>query len=116
MCTYQVHTTEITPTALDESAGSDLLDALTTGAGTDLVRELAQWALQQLIEAGATAKIGAGCGNGLSCLKCGWVVGPSPGAPCAFYLRVVRRLEAKAGQGAIEEHMAAGVRVGPNRG
>jgi putative transposase len=46
--------------ALDESAVSDLLDALATGEGTDLVRELAQWALQQLIEVEATAKIGAG--------------------------------------------------------
>jgi len=46
--------------ALDESAVSDLLDALTTGEGTDLVRELAQWALQQLIEVEASAKIGAG--------------------------------------------------------
>jgi putative transposase len=54
-----VHTKEITPMALDESAVSELLDALTTGEGTDLVRELAQWALQQLIEVEATAKIGA---------------------------------------------------------
>ena len=46
--------------ALDESAVSDLFDALTTGEGTDLVRELAQWALQQLIEVEATARIGAG--------------------------------------------------------
>ncbi len=46
--------------ALDESAVSALLDALTIGDGTDLVRELAQWALQQLIEVEATAKIGAG--------------------------------------------------------
>ncbi|HWM73617.1 MAG TPA: IS256 family transposase [Nocardioides sp.] len=45
--------------ALDESAVSDLLDALRAGEGTDLVRELAQWALQQLIEAEATAAIGA---------------------------------------------------------
>ena len=45
--------------ALDESAVSDLLDALRVGEGTDLVRELAQWALQQLIDAEATAKIGA---------------------------------------------------------
>src|SRR5690606_28693344 len=44
----------------DESAVSDLLAALRTGEGTDLVRELAQWALQQLIEAEATAVIGAG--------------------------------------------------------
>ena len=55
-----MHTKEITPTALDGSAVSDLLDALATGEGTDLVRELAQWALQQLIEVEATAKIGAG--------------------------------------------------------
>ncbi len=46
--------------ALDDSAVSDLLDALSAGEGTDLVRELAQWALQQLIEAEATDKIGAG--------------------------------------------------------
>ena len=46
--------------ALDESAVSDLLDALRVGEGTDLVRELAQWALQQLIDAEATEKIGAG--------------------------------------------------------
>jgi len=45
--------------ALDESAVSDLLDALNTGEGTDLVRELAQRALQQLIEAEATEAIGA---------------------------------------------------------
>ena len=45
--------------ALDESAVSELLDALRVGEGTDLVRELAQWALQQLIEVEATARIGA---------------------------------------------------------
>jgi putative transposase len=56
----QVHTKEITPMALDESAVSALLDALRVGEGTDLVRELAQWALQQLIEAEAAEKIGAG--------------------------------------------------------
>ncbi len=46
--------------ALDESAVAELLDALRAGDGTDLVRELAQWALQQLIEAEATDAIGAG--------------------------------------------------------
>jgi len=46
--------------ALDESAVSALLDALRAGEGTDLVRELAQWALQQLIDAEAAEKIGAG--------------------------------------------------------
>ncbi len=45
--------------ALDESAVSDLLDALRVGEGTDLVRELAQWALQQLIDAEATERVGA---------------------------------------------------------
>jgi putative transposase len=54
-----VHIKEITPMALDESAVSDLLAALRTGEGTDLVRELAQWALQQLIDVEAAAKIGA---------------------------------------------------------
>ncbi|NLA34189.1 MAG: IS256 family transposase [Actinobacteria bacterium] len=46
--------------ALSDSALSDLLDALRVGDGTDLVRELAQWALQQLIDAEAATKIGAG--------------------------------------------------------
>lgn len=46
--------------ALDESALSALLDALRVGEGTDLVRELAQFGLQQLIELEATEAIGAG--------------------------------------------------------
>lgn len=46
--------------ALEDSAVSALLDALRVGEGTDLVRELAQWALQQLIDADATETIGAG--------------------------------------------------------
>ena len=46
--------------AIDESAVSDLLEALNVGEGTDLVRELARWALQQLIELEAATKIGAG--------------------------------------------------------
>jgi putative transposase len=54
-----VHTKEITPMALDESAASALLDALSVGEGTDFVRELAQWALQQLIEVEAADVIGA---------------------------------------------------------
>lgn len=46
--------------ALSESALSELLDALRVGDGTDLVRELAQWALQQLIDVEAAERIGAG--------------------------------------------------------
>jgi putative transposase len=46
--------------ALSESALSDLLASLQAGDGVDLVRELARWALQELIEAEATAVIGAG--------------------------------------------------------
>ena len=45
--------------ALDEFAVSELLAALRVGEGTDLVRELAEWALQQLIEVEASAVIGA---------------------------------------------------------
>ena len=45
--------------ALSESAVSELLDALRAGEGIDLVRELAQWALQQLIDAEAAERIGA---------------------------------------------------------
>ena len=48
------------PMALSESALSDLLASLQAGEGIDLVRELARWALQELIEAEATAAIGAG--------------------------------------------------------
>ena len=46
--------------ALSESALSDLLASLQVGDGVDLVRELARWALQELIEAEAAAVIGAG--------------------------------------------------------
>ncbi|MEM9894706.1 MAG: IS256 family transposase [Actinomycetota bacterium] len=45
--------------ALDESALNELFDALSVGDGTDLVRELARWALQELIEAEAAEVIGA---------------------------------------------------------
>ncbi len=45
---------------LDESAVTELLDAIKPGQGTDLVRTLAQWVLQELIEAEAEAHIGAG--------------------------------------------------------
>ena len=43
-----------------DSALSELLAALQVGDGVDLVRELARWALQELIELEATAAIGAG--------------------------------------------------------
>lgn len=46
--------------ALEESAISELLDALRVGEGTDLIRQLAQVGLQALIEAEATQAIGAG--------------------------------------------------------
>jgi putative transposase len=45
--------------ALSDSALSELLDALRTGDGTDLVRELAQIMFQELIEAEASSVIGA---------------------------------------------------------
>ncbi len=43
-----------------DSALSELLAALQVGDGVDLVRELARWMLQELIELEATAAIGAG--------------------------------------------------------
>ncbi|MGH8922203.1 MAG: IS256 family transposase [Actinomycetes bacterium] len=46
--------------ALDESVLSELLEAVKAGDGVELIRELAQWALQQLIESEATGVIGAG--------------------------------------------------------
>lgn len=45
--------------ALEESALYDLLDALRVGDGVDLVRTLAEWAAQQLIDAEAAERIGA---------------------------------------------------------
>ena len=56
----QVHIKENTPMALSESAVEELLAALAVGEGTDLVRELARWALQELIELEAAEAIGAG--------------------------------------------------------
>ncbi|HMT63181.1 MAG TPA: IS256 family transposase [Microthrixaceae bacterium] len=46
--------------ALPDSALSELLDALRVGNGTDLVRDLAQWTLQALIDTEAAERIGAG--------------------------------------------------------
>jgi len=46
--------------AHDESVLSELLAVVKAGDGTDLIRELAQWALQQLIDTEATGVIGAG--------------------------------------------------------
>ena len=45
--------------ALPESAVAELLDALGVGDGTDFIRELARWALQELIEVEAAEAIGA---------------------------------------------------------
>ncbi|HET6917460.1 MAG TPA: IS256 family transposase [Acidimicrobiales bacterium] len=46
--------------AVDESALSDVLDALQRGEAMDVVRELARIAMQDLIETEFTARIGAG--------------------------------------------------------
>lgn len=46
--------------ALDDSALSELLDAVRVGENSDLIRLLAEWALQQLIETEASSAIGAG--------------------------------------------------------
>lgn len=46
--------------ALSESALSELRAAIDVGQGGDLVRQLAEWGLQQLIEAEAAEVIGAG--------------------------------------------------------
>lgn len=45
--------------ALSDSAVSELLDAFRAGDGVDLVRESVRLVLQELIEAEATAVIGA---------------------------------------------------------
>ena len=46
--------------ALSNSDLSDLLDALRVGEGVDLIREIARWVLQELIETEASEAIGAG--------------------------------------------------------
>lgn len=46
--------------ALSNSDLSDLLDAIRVGEGTDLIREIARWVLQELIETEAAEAIGAG--------------------------------------------------------
>ncbi|MGA9275844.1 IS256 family transposase [Ilumatobacter sp.] len=46
--------------ALSNSDLSELLDAIRVGDGTDLIREIARWVLQELIEAEAVEAIGAG--------------------------------------------------------
>ena len=46
--------------ALSESAINELLQAVDAGDGTDLIRDLVRWLVQELIEAEAAAAIGAG--------------------------------------------------------
>lgn len=46
--------------ALSESALSELLEALRSGDAVDLIRESVRMVMQELIEAEATEKIGAG--------------------------------------------------------
>ena len=46
--------------ALPESALNELFDALNAGGGIDMIREICRWTVQELIEAEAAAKIGAG--------------------------------------------------------
>jgi putative transposase len=55
-----VHTKEIAAMALDQSALSELLDALRAGGDLDVVREALALVLQALIEAEAAQQIGAG--------------------------------------------------------
>src|SRR6266508_149145 len=56
----RVHTKEIAAMALDQSALSELLDALRAGGDLDVVREGLALVLQALIEAEAAQQIGAG--------------------------------------------------------
>ena len=59
-----------------DSALPELLAALQAGDGVDLVRELARWALQELIEPDATPPTGAArsaspsCGPAASSRRC----------------------------------------------
>ncbi len=49
----KVHPKENMAMSLDEAGMADMTDALAEGDGMDLVRELARWAFQDLIEFGA---------------------------------------------------------------
>ena len=46
--------------AMSQSAVSELMEVFRTGEGTDFIRECVRVAMQELIDAGATAVIGAG--------------------------------------------------------
>ena len=59
MCNYQLHIKETTPMTLSESAINEILAVLNEGGASDLVRQLAQFGIQELIEAEATEAIGA---------------------------------------------------------
>jgi putative transposase len=59
VCSSKNHIKENTPMTLSNSDLSGLLDALRVGEGVDLIREIARWVLQELIETEATEKIGA---------------------------------------------------------
>ena len=59
-CVRQVLTEGVPPMALSQSAVSELLEAFRTGEGVDLIRESVRMVMQELIEAEATERIGAG--------------------------------------------------------
>jgi transposase-like protein len=58
--TFPSRVARSTPVTLSDHDLSDLLAALKAGEVTDTIRTSLQWVLQQLIEAEATAVIGAG--------------------------------------------------------
>ena len=60
MCTAKHASKEISPMALSQSALSELAEVFRTGEGTDFIRECVRVAMQELIDAEATAAIGAG--------------------------------------------------------
>src|SRR4051812_49959386 len=60
VCTAKHSPKGTSPMALSQSAVSELLDAFRTGEGIDLIRESVRMVMQELIEAEATEKIGAG--------------------------------------------------------
>src|SRR5918993_4704149 len=59
MCTAKYSSKEISPMALSQSAVSELFEVFRTGEGTDFIRECVRVAMQELIEAEATAAVGA---------------------------------------------------------
>jgi putative transposase len=60
MCTAKYSSKETSPTALSQSALSELQEVFRTGEGVELIGECVRVAMQELIDAEVAVAIGAG--------------------------------------------------------